>query len=394
MRYGEKLDKTNKRTILSLSWRDIKSPTAGGAEVQTHQMLSKVDMSKYRVVHIAAQYEGLPEDEVIDEVQYIRKGSIYSVIWYAFLYYKKNRKCIDYVLDQCNTHRFFTPFWVKRKKRIFYIHQLTREIWDINLKAPLNVIGKAMENPCLWIYRKDYTIALSNSTRKDLLNIGFDANKVMIFPVAMQIEPWEISEFLPKENNPTFTYVGRYVEYKGIDAAVEAVGLLRKKYPNSKLWILGKKNEDYVEQKIAPLCMTYGMSLGEKKDNADVVCWGFVSEEKKLELLSRTTALVFPSNREGWGIPISEAAYVGTPSIVYDSEGLRDAVDEGKAGYLCKEKSAKGLLAEMNDVIENKERYEKMREAAYQFSKEYLDLDISRLLEKLLERMERETTEI
>ena len=92
MRYGEKLDKTNKRTILSLSWRDIKSPTAGGAEVQTHQMLSKVDMSKYRVVHIAAQYEGLPEDEVIDEVQYIRKGSIYSVIWYAFLYYKKNRK--------------------------------------------------------------------------------------------------------------------------------------------------------------------------------------------------------------------------------------------------------------------------------------------------------------
>lgn len=387
MRYGEKLEKTNKKTILSLSWRDIKSPTAGGAEVQTHQMLSKVDMSKYRVVHIAAQYEGLPEDEIIDEVQYIRKGNIFSVIWYAFLYYKKNRKCIDYVLDQCNTHRFFTPFWVRRRKRIFYIHQLTREIWDINLKVPLNIIGKAMENPLLWIYRKDYTIALSNSTRQDLLKVGFNPDKVMIFPVAMQIEPWKESQFLPKEDSPTFTYVGRYVEYKGIDAAVEAVGMLKKKYPSAKLWILGKKNEEYIEQKIIPICQNYGMTLGKSEDNADIICWGFVSEQKKLELLSRTTALVFPSNREGWGIPISEAAYVGTPSIVYDSEGLRDAIDEGRAGYLCKEKNAQGLYIMMKHVLENQEQYKEKRKEAYEFSKEYLKIDIGKKFEKLLEEM-------
>ena len=90
-----------------------------------------------------------------------------------FLYYKKNRKNIDFVVDQCNTHRFFTPFWVKRKKENFYIHQLTREIWDINLNPPISTIGKLMETPLLWIYRKDYTITVSNSTKKDLLEIGF-----------------------------------------------------------------------------------------------------------------------------------------------------------------------------------------------------------------------------
>lgn len=36
MKYTEKLSPSTKKTILSLSWRDIKSPTAGGAEVQTH----------------------------------------------------------------------------------------------------------------------------------------------------------------------------------------------------------------------------------------------------------------------------------------------------------------------------------------------------------------------
>ena len=42
-----------------------------------------------------------------------------------------------------------------------------------------------------------------------------------------------------------------------------------------------------------PICEKYGMKLGDAEKDADVICWGFVSEEKKLELLSRTTALVF-----------------------------------------------------------------------------------------------------
>ncbi len=224
-----------------------------------------------------------------------------------------------------------------------------------------------------------------------MLDIGFVDSRVKIIPIAMKIKPWKKDEFLPKEEQPTFTYVGRYVIYKGIDAAVEAIGKLKSDYPTAKLWILGKKNEKYVEEKIMPICEKYGMKLGDAEEDADVICWGFVSEEKKLELLSRTTALVFPSNREGWGIPISEAAYVGTPSIVYDTEGLRDAVDEGRAGYLCKEKSADGLWVMMKDAIENKEQYEKKREAAYEFSKEYLDIEIGNEFETFIENIAQKT---
>ena len=86
MKYTERLQPSEKTTVLSLSWRDIKSPTAGGAEVQTHEMLSGMDMNRYRVIHIAAQYGKLADDEIIDGVNYIRKGNVFSVIWYAFLY--------------------------------------------------------------------------------------------------------------------------------------------------------------------------------------------------------------------------------------------------------------------------------------------------------------------
>lgn len=65
MKYTERLQPSEKTTVLSLSWRDIKSPTAGGAEVQTHEMLSGMDMNRYRVIHIAAQYGKLADDDFI-----------------------------------------------------------------------------------------------------------------------------------------------------------------------------------------------------------------------------------------------------------------------------------------------------------------------------------------
>ena len=360
MKYSDTLNYDGRKTILSLSWRDIKSPTAGGAEVQTHEMLSRINHEKYCVIHLAARYEGLIESEEIDHVNYIRKGNIFSVIWFAFLYYRKNRKNIDYVIDQCNTHRFFTPFWVKREKRIFYIHQLTREIWDIMLSFPMSKIGKVMETAMLKLNKRDCTIALSESTKEDLVSVGFDPQKITIIPIGVDFSPWDPKTFLEKENNPTFVYAGRYASYKGIDVAVEAFGRLKKEYAGAKLWILGKKNEKYVLECLMPISEKYSLSWGAPGEEADITCWGFVSEQEKLNLFSRATALLFPSIREGWGIPISEAGDVGTPSIVFDSPGIRDAVNFGKAGYLCRTNNVDGLFEQMLLAVGDKKIYNEM----------------------------------
>ena len=65
----------------------------------------------------------------------------------------------------------------------------------------------------------------------------------------------------------------------------------------------------------------------------------------------------------------------------------KNAVDEGRAGYLCKEKNSNGLVTMMKETIENKEQYDRTRKAAYQFSKDYLDLNISKLFEEFLNEM-------
>ena len=385
MKYEEVLNKDKRITILTLSWRDIKSPNAGGAEVHTHEMLKRLDKNKFRIIHLAGKYADEKDNEVIDGVNYIRKGSVFTVIWYAFLYYRKNCKNIDFVIDECNTHRFFTPLYVNKYKRIFYIHQLTREIWDINCKWPFNWIGKMLETPVLKLNKNDYVITVSQSTKNDLIALGYNADRIIIIPNGISFAPWKMEQMYEKEQEPTFIFVGRYSWYKGIDVAVEALGLLKKKYKKARLWILGKKDEDYIRNKLNPISDKYHMKWGEHNDiDVDIIAWGFVSEEKKLELLSRATALVFPSIREGWGIPITEAAIVGTPSIVFDAPGLRDAVNGGEAGYLCKFNNANGLKDMMEKVILDKTFYEKKRIDAYNFSKQFQWENTGKLLENFL----------
>ncbi len=355
-----------RKRILFLSWRDIKAPKMGGAEIFTHEMIKRLDRERYEIIHFSPLFEGAQGEEVIDGIRYIRRGGILSVILEARNYYRENRESIDYVVDQCNTHRFFSRFWVDEEKRIFFIHQLTREIWDMNTAFPINLIGKYTETPFLRFSRRDPTITVSNSTKEDLVRVGFKPERVTILPEGIDFTPWDRNNFLPKEEKPTFIYVGRYSNYKGIDKAVEAFGQIRSIYPEARLWVVGKKKEKYIEDVLRPIEERYSLSREGKVP--DITYWGFVSEEKKLELMSRAHCLLFPSLREGWGLIITEAAAVGTPSIGFDSAGIRDALNLGKAGYLCRENSVGELVYQMKQAIEEEENYKLMREAAYEFS--------------------------
>lgn len=387
----KKIKKSGKTTILSLSWRDIRSPKAGGAEVHTHEMLRRADKSRFRIYHLAMGSGGLPESEVIDGVTYLRHGNAITVIIAAMRFYALNKKNIDFVIDQCNTHRFFTPLWVPKRKRIFYIHQLTKEIWDYSAKFPLSKIGKLMEESFLWLNRNDPVITVSESTRDELVMRGYNPEKIKIIHNGVSFEPWAPEKWYPKEEKPTFIYAGRYSPYKGIDMAVEALAAIKRRYPDAVLWIIGKKDQEYVDKNLMPVCGKHALIWEDfaqretvKADTAgkegtrtcaagsgDIISWGYVSEEKKLELLSRAHALLFPSVREGWGIPVTEAGCVGTPCIAFDAPGIREAVDYGRAGYLCTENTVKGLADQMHMVISDKMVYSKKRESAWEYSSQF-----------------------
>ena len=95
-------------------------------------------------------------------------------------YYKKNKKNIDLVIDQCNAHRFFTKFYVPKKKRIFYTHQLSRELWFVMADPPISFLGYAAETPMLRLNRNDQTITVSESTKQGLLDVGYKDENIKV----------------------------------------------------------------------------------------------------------------------------------------------------------------------------------------------------------------------
>ncbi len=355
-----------KKNMLFLSWRDIKHPSKGGAEVYTHEMLKRVDHSKFHITHISPksiQRDGTKnaESEWFEGIHYLRMGNMLTVIPLSMLYYMKHHKSIDLVVDQCNTHRFFTPLWVRRPKRILFIHQLTREIWRMNLPSPLGIIGELMEDMMLRIYRRNGTITVSESTKKDLLNLGFEGDQVVILPEGIDFTPWEIP-VIKKEAQLRFTYVGRFSSYKGIDDALEAFCLLYQRYPITHMDIVGKLNVPYKQEILDPIMKKYHVP------EVAVTYHGFVSEEEKLYLMHRSHAMLFPSKREGWGLTVTEAAAVGTPSIVYNSPGLIDAVDRGRCGYMAEINDKHELARLMEASIIDNVGYHEIRSAAYEFA--------------------------
>lgn len=345
--------------LLFLSWRDIKHPKAGGAEVFTHEMLRRV-ADDYTITHISPAFEGGHDVEFLDGITYVRHGTLATVIPYAASYYYKHASSIDLVVDQVNTHQFFTPLYVPRAKRALFIHQFTREIWQINVKRPYAWLGEQTETPRLQLYRHGRALTVSQSTADDLRSIGFSKQQITILPEGLDFVPWKEDAWQPKEPVPTFLYVGRMSAYKGIDDAIQAFVILKQEFPTAKFWVIGKKDERYIQQQLDPLV--------PEEIRGDITYFGFVSAEEKLERMSRATALLFPSKREGWGLTVSEAAAVGTPTIVYDAPGLRDAVQYGMAGYMTVAQSPGALASEMHSCIQDTEQYDTIRYAAYRFA--------------------------
>ena len=351
------------KSLLFLSWRDIKNPKAGGAEIFTHEMLKRMVNAGYKIDHISPQFEGAAARESIDGVNYIRGGNVFSVILFARKHYKTHVDHYDHVVDQSNTHQFFTPLWVEKSKRIFFIHQLTREIWFYHTRFPFSLIGYLMEPLIIRLHRNSPTLTVSQSTKQNLIDYGFKADNIKILPEGLNFNAWPEQSLKAKEDRFTCLYLGRFAKYKGVEDSIRAFAQFHQNNPESQMWLVGKVKADY-RKKLDSIIQAHHI------ENA-VRFFGFVSEEKKLELMSRSHCIMVPSKREGWGLIVTEANAVGTVAVVYDSPGLRDSVQNQKTGLVCQENNVDELAKQLQTLKDNKTLYDRLRKNAHEWSKTF-----------------------
>lgn len=352
--------------ILVFSWRDPRHPLAGGAEQVIHEHMKGWLKAGHQVTLFSSYIKNMPVEEVIDNAHIVRQGNQYlGVQLKAFIYYQKNKKRFDLVVDQFHGLPFFTPLYIKIPK-LAVIQETAREVWFLNpFPFPINyligICGYLFEPLIFLLYRNINFMTGSQSAKNDVIKFGIPAKNITVVPHGVILEnPYQ---FPIKEKKFTIVYLGILSKDKGIEDALICFSLL-KSDTRYQFWVIGKPESKEYSQKIDKLVFNLGLKTRVK-------FWGYVDQKKKFELLARAHILINPSVREGWGLVNIEANSMKTPVIAYQSSGLIDSVINGKSGILCTEKNPRSLANTVQKIINNKKQLEYLQNESKKWSKNF-----------------------
>lgn len=362
--------------ILWFTWKDLKNPLSGGAEVVNEELAKRLVADGHEVTFIVGGFKGGKTEEIIDEYKIIRVGGRHTVYWHTYKYYKKNfRGWADIVIDEINTVPFFAKFYVK-EKNILFVHQLSREIWFYQMFFPLNWIGYLLEPlylrliasrfrlSTLWTLKtfdSPQVITVSESTKKDLIKYGFKDNNISIISEGIKLIPIEKLENI-KYKIPTILSLGAIRAMKRTDHIIKAFEIAKINIPELELIIAGDHSDKFGKK-------VYRMAKNSKFKNS-IKILGRVSDEKRIELMQKSHLICVTSVKEGWGLIVTEANSQGTPAVVYNVDGLRDSVKHNETGIICTENTPTNLAQNIEKTLKNKDEYANMRFQAWNWSKE------------------------
>lgn len=339
-----------------LSWRSPGHPQSGGAENLTQEILKRAVARGHDVTWFSAMWPDAPPTEEIDGVKNIREGVQWSVHLRAWRWLRSRRGDYDIVVDQINTIPFFTPLYLPASQRRMYIFQTAREFWwsmTPTAFKPIAPVGYLVEPLYLRLYRRTKAVTISASTRDELAGMGLEPDAIDIIPMANSFAP--LSELTPKPAGPfRVLVVGRLEPAKHVEEAIAAFAALQRRIPEAVLEIVGSGTPQYRARLEAEIV---------RDGVRDVVFHGRVSEERKHELMAGAHVHVFCSHREGWGLTVTEAAALGTPSVGYDVPGVRDSI--GDVRLLAPRADQAAIGARLVELSSSPELYEEVRRAAW-----------------------------
>jgi len=333
----------NNLKILWFNWRCWFNPAMGGAEVFTYEVAKRLVASGNEVCLFTSQFQGCLKEEVVDGVRIVRSGGRFSVYRKAKEFYFKRFRAegFDIVIDEINTRPFFASEFVSgNEKVVALIHQLAREYWFYETPFPLSYIGYYFLED-RWLKRcvNVPTVTVSESTRKDLLDLGF--KHVSVVPEGLNFTP--LSDFSQKNLEPVIMFAGRLKRAKRPDHALEAFKIVKDKLPNVEMWIFGDG--------------PFRKELEEKFAISGVRFFGCLPSLERRDLIKKGWLLVNPSIREGWGLNVIEANALGVPCVGYDVPGLRDSIKNGETGVLVASGDICRLAENVLRILQNSDEY-------------------------------------
>ena len=219
-----------------------------------------------------------------------------------------------------------------------------------------------------WIIRRGARkakriIAVSESTKKDLVNLGIPRNKITVIheSATILIGSVKTNIKLPAAvgDMPFLFFVGDNRPHKNISRIIKAycrlMSELGEKCPN---FVFAGAHFDNLRIKYA-----------NTKMSGKFIFLSTISEETLVGLYKRTIALVYPSLYEGFGLPILEAMSVGTPVITSDCSSIPEVA--GNAAILVDPCDVNQLADAMIKVVQHKPEREALKRLGIRQAKKF-----------------------
>lgn len=346
--------------ILVFNWQDLRNPQSGGAEVHLHAIFGRLAARGHAVTLCASGAAGLLARETVDGMDVHRVSGRHGYTLAARPYFRRALAAQpwDVVVEDLNKVPLYTPLWVRRPL-VLLVHHLFGATAFREASAPFAAATWLMERPIPLVYRGVPVQAVSESTAGDLASRGLRTDDVRIIHNGVDLSFFRPGPADARFAEPTFLYVGRLKRYKRIDHAISALAVLRGEGVDARLVVAGKGDDE-------PRLRAEAERLGL----GDAVRFeGFVTEERKRELLRRSWANVLPSPKEGWGITNIEAAACGTPAVASDAPGLRESVRHDRTGLLHPHGDVAALAAALRRLATNRAEVERLGAGALAFAR-------------------------
>jgi len=226
----------------------------------------------------------------------------------------------------------------------------------------------------LILKKADAITALSCIEKNHYINKGLNKDRVSI--VYNGIEP---SDYIPrdldrfkndifckyniKKDTKIIIFIGRKIEYKGIDTLIEATRLLKRDIP-LKLFLIGP-NFDWFNK--------YYANLSDEEKN-DIIDFGVVDHQTKVNLLHLSNILVLPSKFESFGTVILEAWICGVVALTTKDNPSAEIIDNEMATFAYGD--IPSLQNKIYNILQNQDLYNTLLSEAKDKIYKYFTWDI------------------
>lgn len=345
--------------ILAVNWLDRENPQAGGAELHFFEIFRRLVQRGHQVTLVTSGFAGGAARAALDGIRVRRHAGRYRFAAVARSAIRRalREERFDVLVEDINKLPLYTPRLTSLPVYVIVPHLFGATAFR-EASWPVAALVWLAEQRIPVAYRRAGFHAISQSTRDDLVRRGVSPQRIHVIYPGVDAAWFTPDGRTPRAAVPTFLYVGRLKRYKGLATAVEAIWLMRRHGCEARLDVAGEGDD---RGRLERLVARRG--LGEA-----VTFLGFVTEERKRQLMRRSWAVVFPSAKEGWGISNVEAAACGTPAVAANSPGLRESVQHEETGLLVPYGDAEALAGTLQRLAQHPEQVGRLGAAARRFA--------------------------